>query len=97
EEVAQLLAVIAPAALHRVEHLVGLLDEVGLEGREGLLPIPGAAAGGAQPRHDAEEPIDLRRAPPPGLLQRPLLSFHFHLRAVRAGAGRRRGPDPAPT
>ncbi len=47
------------AALDRVGHLVGLLDRIGRDRREILLPIPRAAAlGVAQPRHDSEQTVD---------------------------------------
>ena len=62
EEVPQLLAERAPGAaladpVHLVEHLVGLLDEVGAEGPDVLLAVPGAAALRAQRAHDLHQPL----------------------------------------
>ena len=42
------------------QFLEGLLDEVGLEGVEGLLAVPGATVGGAQPAHDFHQLGQLR-------------------------------------
>ncbi len=43
------------AALDRIGDFVGFLDGIGRDAREGLLPIPRAAVGRAQPRHDREQ------------------------------------------
>ena len=62
EEVPQLLAERPPGAalpdpVHLVEHLVGLLDEVGTEGPDVLRAVPGAAALGTQGAHDLLQPL----------------------------------------
>ena len=55
-EVAELFGELAPlAAVDGVEHLVGLFQGVGLDGVEGLLAVPRAAAGRAQAGHDFDE------------------------------------------
>ena len=61
QEVAQFVAqVIEVAARDGVGDLVGLLDGVGRDGRKILLEIPRtAASGGAERRHDFEEPGDV--------------------------------------
>ena len=63
QEVAELvLEVVAVAARDRVGDLIGFLDGVGRDGREGLLQVPGAAhARRAQPRHDLDQPADVAR------------------------------------
>lgn len=43
----------------RVEHLVSLLQQIGAERLEGLLPIPGTTIGATQPVHDAAKTIHL--------------------------------------
>ena len=43
--------------VHLVEHLVGLLDEVGTEGPDVLRAVPGTAALGAQCAHDLLQPL----------------------------------------
>ena len=43
------------AGLERVVDLVGLLDQVGLEGSERLRPVPRTALGGQQALHDLDE------------------------------------------
>ncbi len=44
--------------IYRFQGLVGLLEEVRAERRMSLLPVPGAAAGGVEPRHNRDEPIE---------------------------------------
>ena len=54
-QVAQFLGQMRPvAALDGVEDLVGLFQRVFADGIEGLLAVPGAAVGSAQPRHDLD-------------------------------------------
>src|SRR6185437_9633517 len=57
EQITQLLAqLVRLAALHRIGHLVGLLERIGRDGAESLLAIPGAAPlRVAQPRHERQE------------------------------------------
>jgi hypothetical protein len=56
QQVAQLLLVAGDVgALEGVEHLVGLLDEEGAQGLEGLLAIPRAAVGSEELGHDLDE------------------------------------------
>ena len=57
EEITELIAQLPRlAALHGVGHLIRLLDGVGRDGTEGLLPIPRAAVlGVAQANHQLEE------------------------------------------
>ncbi len=56
QQVTELLAqVIAVAGLDRLDRLVGLLDQVGDQRLVGLLRVPGAAAGRAQPVHHRDE------------------------------------------
>ena len=43
------------ALLDGIEDFVGLLDQVGSEGRVSLFAVPGAAAGGAQAGLDGDE------------------------------------------
>ncbi len=50
-----ILEMLRVAALDGIRHLVGLLDGVRRNAGKGLLPIPGAAVGGSQPRHDGEQ------------------------------------------
>ncbi len=58
-EVAQLLGEFVPVALiDGVEDLVGLFERVGLDGVEGLVAIPRAAAGRAQLRHQLNEALE---------------------------------------
>jgi hypothetical protein len=53
EEVAELFGEFGiVAGVEGVEDFVGFFDEVGAEGRMGLLAVPGAAAGGAKAGHD---------------------------------------------
>ena len=53
QQVAELVLQVRPgAALDGVEDLVGLFERVALDGVEGLLAVPGAAAGRAQAGHD---------------------------------------------
>ena len=56
QEVAELLAVVGhvPGG-DGVDHLVGLLDEVGDQRLQRLLAIPGAAVGSEQPLHEPDE------------------------------------------
>jgi hypothetical protein len=56
QEIARLLGdvTIAPG-LDRLLHLVGLLDEMRRDRREGLRPVPRTAVGGAQPVDDEEQ------------------------------------------
>ena len=59
EEVAELLAMgLGVAPVDRLEHLVGLLEDVGAEGGERLLPVPGAPVGPPEAGHDGEEALD---------------------------------------
>ena len=59
EEVAELLAQRLEAArLDRLQHLVGFLDEVGLERRPRLLSIPWASIRPTQAVHDVQEPLE---------------------------------------
>jgi len=60
-------------AVDRLQHLVGLLDQVGAQRREGLLTIPGTAVRPAQPIHDLAQSLHLR---------------HGFLRRARPRAGR---------
>ena len=56
QQVAEFLADLALVALlDRADDLVGLLDDVGLERLGGLLAVPRAAVGRAQPRHQLDE------------------------------------------
>ena len=55
EQVAEFAGQLVPVAgIDGLEHLVGLFEGVGLDGVEGLLAVPGASAGCAQPRHDGD-------------------------------------------
>src|SRR5262249_55974975 len=59
EEIPQLLlerSEVAP--LERVESLVGLLEQIGAERLERLLPVPRAASLGAETRHHGHEPVE---------------------------------------
>jgi len=63
QEVAQLFAVRAGSAQpHRVEYLIGLLQEERGERLVGLLAIPRTAVGPAQTIHDLLETIHFRHA-----------------------------------
>ena len=42
----------------RFQNFVGLFERVGLDGVEGLFPVPWASAGCAQPRHDRNRPLE---------------------------------------
>lgn len=56
EDVAQLLAEALPVAgIDRVQHLVGLLQQVPGERAVGLLPVPGTPAGLTEPRHHPDQ------------------------------------------
>ncbi len=56
QQVPELLAVLGRViAVNGLQDLVGLLDQVGLEGLEGLLVVPGTAVGGQQPLHDLDQ------------------------------------------
>ena len=56
QQVAQLLPhVVGVAALDGLDRLVGLLEEVGHEAGVGLLGVPRAAPGRAQPVHDRDD------------------------------------------
>jgi hypothetical protein len=56
QDVAELLAqAIAVVRVDRVEHLVGLLEEVAREARVVLLEVPGTPARAAEPRHHPHE------------------------------------------
>ena len=62
EQVAELVAeVLAIFAFDRVDHLVGLLDRVRGDAREGLRDVPGAAARGiSEPPHDPDQLVERR-------------------------------------
>ena len=61
EEVAQLLGEVGGrAVLDRVDRLVGLLEQVRAQREMGLLPIPRAAVGGAQPSADRRHAVRAR-------------------------------------
>ena len=54
--IAQLLAhVPGVIPVQGIQDLVGLLQEIAPDGAVGLLPVPGAAAGGAQQAHHFQE------------------------------------------
>ena len=56
QEIAEFLGQILGASLFDgVEDFVGFFDQVGFEGRVGLLAVPGAAAGGAQAGLDGDQ------------------------------------------
>ena len=56
QQIAQfILEVSQVAALDGVGDFVRLLDGVGRDARKGLLPVPGTAVRGPQPRHDGEQ------------------------------------------
>jgi hypothetical protein len=56
QQIAELLAVIRRVvAAHRIEHLVGLLDQERAQRVERLLAVPRAAVGGEQSVHDVDE------------------------------------------
>ena len=79
QQVAQLFAVIVDVSgRQRVDHLVGLLDQVGHQRRQGLLAIPGASVGREQPLHQTDQLAHLGA----GLLAR---------EGRQVGEGRRRG------
>jgi len=63
QQVAELIAqALEIAARDGIGHLVGLLDRVGRDRREGLPEVPRAAGPRvAQARHDREEPVDRAR------------------------------------
>ena len=53
------------AAFDGVGHLIGFLDGVGRDGREGLFKVPGTTvAGRAQTRHDRQQAVDRRLGHP---------------------------------
>ncbi len=57
-QVAELFGQAGPIALvDGVQHFVGLFEQIGLDGVEGLFAIPRAAAGSAQPGHDADQAL----------------------------------------
>ena len=59
EQVAQLLGEVPRVVLvDGLQDLVGLLDQVGLEGGAGLLAVPWAASLAAQPGHERQERIE---------------------------------------
>ena len=59
EQVAQLLGEVPRIVLiDGLQDLVGLLDQVGLEGGAGLLAVPWAASLAAQPGHERQERIE---------------------------------------
>ena len=59
QQVAKLLRQLGRVALvDGFQGLVGLLQQVALEGLVGLLPVPRAAAGGAKPGHDVDEGLE---------------------------------------
>src|SRR5262249_16880820 len=56
QKIAELFAMIGGrAALERLQYLVGLFDEVGLERLERLLAIPGASTRAQQAAHDLDQ------------------------------------------
>ena len=58
-QVAELFGQIRPIALvDGVQHLVSFFDQIRLNGVEVLFPIPGAAAGRTQPRHDRDQALE---------------------------------------
>ena len=57
QEVAELCPV-RGRVVHRLEHLVGLLEQVGPQGVEGLPAIPRAAVLGQQPVHQVPQPLE---------------------------------------
>jgi hypothetical protein len=64
QQVAQFLGQVRPVApLDGVEDLVGLFQRVFANGIEGLLAVPRAAAGSAQPRHDRDRLLKQSRRP----------------------------------
>jgi len=64
KQIAQLLGQVGKVApLDGVEDLVGLLKRVFADGIEGLFAVPGASAGGAQPRHDGRRLLEQGRCP----------------------------------
>ncbi len=57
-QVAQLFGQTRPIALvDGVKHFVGFFEQIRFDGVEILFAIPGAAAGSAQPRHDADQAL----------------------------------------
>ncbi len=64
QQIAELLGQVREvAALDGVEDLVGLFQRVFADGVEGLLAVPGAAAGSAQPGHDGHRLLKQRCRP----------------------------------
>ena len=58
-EVAQFLGEQLPIArVDGIDHLVGFLEEIGLDAVEGLLAIPGASSGRAQTGHDLDQTLE---------------------------------------
>jgi hypothetical protein len=62
QEIPELLAVrLGVSVLDGLEDLVGLLEDVGAQRREGLLPVPGASVRAPEAGHDGEKAFDGQR------------------------------------
>ena len=62
QQVAEFVRQAVPIArVDRVHDLIGLFEQVGLDGVEGLFAIPGAAVRGAQAGHDFDQPREAGR------------------------------------
>ena len=58
QKVAEFFSEPGPVArVDRVQHLVGLFEQVRLDGVEGLLAVPRTAARRAQPGHDLDQTL----------------------------------------
>ncbi len=80
EHIAELLAQLGVVAvLDRLKRLVGLLQQVGGKGRVGLLRVPRATAGRAQPVHHGDRVQELR----PGQVTRTLARRNGEVRTRR--------------
>ncbi len=63
KKVAQLLGKMGRGTgIDGLDHFVALFQHLGLERGRGLFPVPGTAVGGAETRHQAEQPVHRREA-----------------------------------
>src|SRR2546426_12131683 len=58
EQIPKLFQEMLAAGVERVEHLIGLFEEVRLERARRLFAIPRASARPAEPRHDSKEALE---------------------------------------